>query len=316
MTMKRQEKDRPVAATMQAGTEAPSMVTTLTEYWPVRLIVYLGALMLVVILTKLLSMPFVPAPSSPTYEPLVTARNILQAAAMIAVYSFLVRKLEHRQVHETALRSAAPALLSGLIIGSGLIAAAYLVLYALGVADFRPGTGLTGLTTAILKPAVIGTLEELVFRVILFRVLQNMVGTLAAVVVSASLFGFAHLGNPGATPIAVAFLTVEMGVFFALVYAFTQNLWVVAASHMSWNFTLGFIFGSDVSGLESTSGLILTTFKGPALLTGGSFGPEGSVITLGVSLIAILVTVWLIARGHLWQPAKFELRENRLSAAV
>jgi uncharacterized protein len=291
-------------------------ISSLPRFWPVRLMIYLGAMVLVVILTKVASVPLVPAPSSPAYEPIVTVRNILQAAAMIAVYSFLVRKIERRNARETAIHGAGMSLLSGVAIGSGLIATVYGIMHGFGVAQFDTGNGLSNIVTAILKPAVVGTLEELVFRVILFRLFQSMFGTLAAVGVSALLFGLAHSANPGATPLALAFLSIEMGVFLALVFTLTRSLWAVAGLHMGWNFALGSIFGSDVSGLESSNAMIATTLKGPTFMTGGAFGPEGSIITLCVSIIAIVVTIWLIARRGAWQPLKWEMRASHLPDAA
>jgi uncharacterized protein len=295
---------RPQSATIR------SWLSSSHHFWPVRLIVYLGALLLIVVLTKLASLPLVPAPSSPTYEKVVTVRNLLQALAMIAVYTYLVRKLEHRNADETALRGSFISLLTGVVMGIGLIAITFLVLYGLGIAKFQPGVGLSGIATAILKPAVIGTLEELVFRVILFRILQHMSGTLIAVAVSSTLFGIAHWGNPGATPFAIAFLSIEMGVLLALLFVLTRSLWMVAGSHMGWNFALGSVFGSDVSGLETSSSILATTLQGPDLLTGGAFGLEGSIVTLGISLVAILITARLIVLRNLWMPAKIELRER------
>jgi membrane protease YdiL (CAAX protease family) len=227
---------------------------------------------------------------------------------MIAVYALLVRRMEHRNANEIAHRNAAPSLLSGVLIGAGLIGLVFIILSGLGVARFHAGTGLKGLTVAVLMPAVVGILEELVFRVILFRILEHIGGTLAAVVVSAGLFGLAHAANPGATPLAITFLTVELGVFLALVYTMTQSLWMVAGVHMSWNFMQGFVFGSDVSGLQPSSGIMRTSLDGPDWLTGGAFGLEGSIVTLGVSLVGILIVVSLIVRQKRWQPRKFELR--------
>jgi len=264
--------------------------------------------MLVVVFTRLVSLPLVPAASAPAHEAIATVRNLLQTVAMIAAYSFVASRLESRKVTETAIRGATTAFLLGLAMGVGLIVSAYVAMYGLGIAEFRAGTGVSGIVMAILKPGVVGTLEELVFRVILFRILQHMWGTFVAVLISASLFGLAHIANPGATPLAMTFLAVEMGVFLALVYVLTQSLWVVAGSHMGWNFALGFVFGSDVSGLESPNAMMVTTLRGSDLLTGGAFGPEGSIVTLVVSLVAISVAAWLIARRNLWQPAKFELR--------
>lgn len=283
-------------------------ILQLKQWWPARLVIYLGALLLIASLAKLVTNPFIPTAPSPMHEALATIRNVVQAIVMIAAYSLLVKRIECRQASEIDLAHAAKLLLGGPLIGAFMVVFIFAILLGLGVAHFQSGTGFEGIAIAALKPSVIGTLEELLFRVILFRILQHMGGTLAAVLVSSSLFGLAHAGNPGATPLAMAFLSIELGVFLALVYVVTRSLWMIAAIHMSWNFTQGFIFGSDVSGLDSSHSVLFTTLDGPALLTGGTFGLEGSIVALGVCLIPIVALLFHIRRRALWYPAKLEFR--------
>jgi membrane protease YdiL (CAAX protease family) len=283
-------------------------ILQLKQWWPARLVIYLGALLLIASLTKLVTNPFIPANSSPMHEVLATIRNVMQAIAMIAAYSLLVKRIEGRQPSEIGPAHAAKLLLGGAFTGSFMVALIYAILLGMGVAHFQSGTGFEGIAIGVLKPSVIGTLEELLFRVILFRILEHIGGTLAAVLVSASLFGLAHAGNPGATPLTMAFLAIELGVFLALVYVMIRSLWMIAAIHMSWNFTQGFIFGSDVSGLDSSNSILLTTLDGPDLLTGGTFGLEGSIVALGVCLIPIAALSFHISRRALWHPVKLEFR--------
>ena len=59
----------------------------------------------------------------------------------------------------------------------------------------------------------------------------------------------------------------------------TRSLWLPMGLHAAWNFTQGEIFDVPVSGL-SEHGLLNAKLSGPALLSGGSFGLEASVICL------------------------------------
>jgi hypothetical protein len=72
--------------------------------------------------------------------------------------------------------------------------------------------------------------------------------------------------------------------------------------HAAWNFTQGFVFDVNVSGIEE-HGLVEAKLSGPQLISGGSFGLEASIIAL---VIATGAGVWLVVlsvrRGTLVHP--------------
>lgn len=94
----------------------------------------------------------------------------------------------------------------------------------------------------------------------------------------------------------------------ALAYVLTRNLWLAISIHAGWNFTEGSIFGAQVSGSSEAHSLIKSSLTGPELLTGGAFGPEGSVISVGVCLLFATVLAILIVRRSGWQKLTFQLR--------
>ncbi len=94
----------------------------------------------------------------------------------------------------------------------------------------------------------------------------------------------------------------------ALAYAATRNLWLPIGIHMSWNFAEGSLFGAKVSGYSEAHSLLKTTLSGPELLTGGAFGPEASVVSVAVCLVASAVLATMIVRRHNWRKRKFQLR--------
>src|SRR5262245_47998187 len=105
---------------------------------------------------------------------------------------------------------------------------------------FRGGSpALPGVAVFI---AIAATLEELVFRCLLFRVVERTWGTGAALAVQAVLFALQHLENVqhGGPRDAVVMLAavIVTGLLWAGVFILTRNLWVAAANHAAWNFTI------------------------------------------------------------------------------
>jgi uncharacterized protein len=149
--------------------------------------------------------------------------------------------------------------------------------------------------------------EEIVFRGVVYRRLEERIGTTIALVVSAAAFGLVHAGNPGANWASTLAIALESGVLLALAYAATRSLWLPIGLHLGWNFTEGGIFGAAVSGGQF-SGLITATLAGPPLITGGAFGPEASLAALVVSLSASIALAWYAVRTGRWRPPRWRLR--------
>jgi hypothetical protein len=131
----------------------------------------------------------------------------------------------------------------------------------------------------------IGTLEEVLFRGILYRIAAQHLGTLLAAVASASLFAVFQLSNEGANVTTVLFVVI-WGIALAMMFSLTGRLWFPIFFHAGWNSAM-VILGTLVSGLDDFRryALLRTEMRGPAWLTGGSFGPEDSVIALDLTAL-------------------------------
>jgi membrane protease YdiL (CAAX protease family) len=150
---------------------------------------------------------------------------------------------------------------------------------------------LLGLTAAV------AAVEELMFRGIVFRLVEELAGTRGALVVSGLLFGLLHLVNPGATPWGALAIAVEGGLMLGAAYAATRSLWLAIGIHLGWNYAEGGIFGATVSGSgHGPAGLLTATLPGPAALTGGGFGPEASL--LAIVVCAVPTVLFLRAAGR------------------
>ena len=128
--------------------------------------------------------------------------------------------------------------------------------------------------------------EEISFRGVLYRLVEERFGFRWALGVSAALFGALHFANPGATLWSCFAIAVEAGVLLGVVFHVTRSLWTCIGLHMAWNFLEGTVFGSAVSGSGGKHSLLAATFPGPDWLTGGRFGVEASVLTVALSIAA------------------------------
>jgi CAAX protease family protein len=228
----------------------------------------------------------------------VLGAALLLAAALAGLYAWLVRTLEHRAVRELSPRPIQAA--CGIALGLGLFASVFGLLHLIGVARWQ-GLSARADVVPMLAAAIVAAVgEELAFRGALFRLLEERLGTGAALAASAAVFGLLHALNPGATILSTTAIALEAGVLLGAAYALTRNLWLPIGLHLGWNFTEGGIFGVAVSGGSAGTGIFSVSLSGPTLLTGGKFGPEASLVAVAVCLAAAIVLLVLTARKGHW----------------
>jgi membrane protease YdiL (CAAX protease family) len=217
------------------------------------------------------------------------------AALMIGMYRWVVRRTEHRSAAEVASAGAGSALARGITIGTLVVTAVIGIIAVLGAyrvdgwGSPAAAAGFLGLT------AVVVASEELIFRGIVQRLLEERVGTWIALAVTAALFGAVHLVNPHATLWGAVAVAIEAGGMLGAAYVATRSLWLPMGLHFGWNFVVGGIFGTEVSGNVAEQGLLDGATSGSTLLTGGAFGPEGSIIAV---LACTIITVALLRLAH------------------
>jgi membrane protease YdiL (CAAX protease family) len=252
------------------------------------------------------AVPHVPAESR---ENAAIAAEIVCATLLLLIYWASVRLLEHRRIGELAPQRAPANLLAGAAIGLGLFSAVIAALSAIGIAHvghFNSGQSLLGATDmAILS----GIGEELIFRGVVYRIFEEMFGSLVALIVSAAFFGATHLANPGATLTSGAAIALEAGVLLGVSYMMVRNLWLPIGLHFGWNFAESAIFGSVVSG-NAFKGLFATTMTGPELLTGGKFGPEASVVAVAICAAAAAVILVVAVRRGEWKTLHLAINDK------
>jgi membrane protease YdiL (CAAX protease family) len=165
------------------------------------------------------------------------------------------------------------------------------------------GFGLLPVAASLLLLLAAAIQEELVFRGMIFRLLERALGSWIAVILSALAFGALHILNPGATLVSTLAITLTAGVIMAAIYLLTRSLWWVIGLHLGWNFFEGPVFGAQVSGHSVYGGFFSASLTGPQAWTGGAFGPEaGLVAILIVGSVGLLLCIRAARQHRLVKP--------------
>jgi uncharacterized protein len=142
---------------------------------------------------------------------------------------------------------------------------------------------------------LVGIFEEFSFRGYLQSTLASGIGFWPAAIVLAAMFGALHLKNPGEAKSGAL-----MAAGFALVAAFslrrTGNIWFAIGMHAGWDWGETFFYSVPDSGLLARGHLLSASFHGPKWLTGGSVGPEGSLLVFPILLLLALAVHLMFPR--------------------
>ena len=230
-----------------------------------------------------------------------------ESVAIITVFlaAFIMSRIEKRRFAEYGIpsRGAFRGLFwRGVLWGLALESVEMVIIYALGGYSFG-GLALSG--AALLHYAVtwaigfvlVGIAEEFTFRGYAQFTLTSGMGFWPAAVLLSALFGAIHLGNPGEGWVG-ALSVMLFGLFACFTLRRTGNLWFAIGLHAASDYAETFIYSVPDSGMLAKGHLLNATFHGPKWLTGGSIGPEGSVI----DFVLFLLSFVLFAR--LYRPPK------------
>lgn len=223
--------------------------------------------------------------------------------ALLVTYLAGVRWIERRYPSELLDRAGFKEFAAGLALGFTLFTTLMLLLWIFGLYHPSGWGSVAPLAGGFLFALLTAIVEEILVRGLLFRLSEKLLGTWGALALTSILFGALHFFNPGATVGSSIAIVLEAGVLLAAAYALTRRLWLPIGLHLGWNFTEGSVFGMSVSGLKLKGSLITGTLRGPALLTGGAFGPEASIVAVVICLAtALLLLVRAVRLGRIEPP--------------
>jgi uncharacterized protein len=124
---------------------------------------------------------------------------------------------------------------------------------------------------------LVGLFEEFLFRGYTQFTLARGVGFWPAAIALSTVFGLVHLGNEGEHWTG-ALAAVCIAGFFCLTLRRTGTLWFAVGFHAAWDWGESFFYSVPDSGLPAPGHLLNSSLHGPVWITGGSVGPEGSIL--------------------------------------
>lgn len=179
------------------------------------------------------------------------------------------------------------------LLAVGLIAAAGGARWRGDAGDLADWVRAGGRTLWLL--AIPAAAEEALVRGYPLRAVAEATGPARALAFTSVGFALLHVANPGATPLALINLAAA-GLFLGALALRTGSLWWATGAHLGWNWALAFLVDLPVSGLEPVDAPLVSAIQsGPAWLSGGSFGPEGSV---GATVALLGAAAWVWRNGR------------------
>jgi membrane protease YdiL (CAAX protease family) len=228
---------------------------------------------------------------------------ITLAAMTLLAYASLFRIYEKRTISELSCHGIASNLGLGLALGAVLQALTIYVIFLGGSYAVVSVNPLSFILPPLAMAITTGICEEVLVRGVIFRIMEEGLGSYLSLAISALLFGALHLQNPNSSLVAGLGLAIQAGLLLAAAFIYSRNLWFPIAIHFAWNFTQSAIFGANVSGMGSSKTLVTSQIQGPSLYTGGEFGPEGSIQATLFCLVATALLLHLAHRkGRIIQP--------------
>jgi membrane protease YdiL (CAAX protease family) len=245
--------------------------------------------------------PLVPDRGSPLWVYLLTECEFLAAGVIPAL---VLSHFEGRRFGDYGLPRRG-AFGKNFWVGAvwGVLAITFLLLLMRGIGVFCfGGVALHG-TRAVKFAAfwgllflLVGLAEEFVSRGYSQFTLTQGIGFWPAALLLSAAFGAIHLQNQGEALIG-ALGAALAGLFWCLTLRRTGSLWFAVGMHASWDWSESFLYSVPDSGWIAPGHLLRSSFHGPPWLTGGSVGPEGSVLLL------VLIPILWVAFDRLY-PAK------------
>jgi len=240
---------------------------------------------------------------------------ILSSAAALATYIYLFRFYEKRKIEELSTSHFGRNSLIGFFTGFLILTVVILVMYigqAYTILSINPVSYLIPALAIGISSAIF---EEILFRGIIFRITEQKLGSVWALIISSSFFGFAHLVNNNSTLFSAIAITIEAGLLLGAAYIYSKNLWLPIFIHFAWNFSEGGIYGAIISGNGLNKSWISSKIEGHDLLTGGAFGPENSLQAVILGLVVGILFLWTANKQHkivkpYWRKQKIDNQED------
>jgi membrane protease YdiL (CAAX protease family) len=207
---------------------------------------------------------------------------------MLFLYRLYARWIEKREAVEISGTKSLPEWGSGFLVSFGLVGLVVLLMVLLGYYRIDRMDSPEILIEAFVFFGMGAFVQVLAFRLVLYRLAEELLGSWLAFVLIAVIFAIVHLGNPEAGVWSTVSLILGDVLLFAA-FVYTRRMWLVWGLHWGWNFFQDGVFGMPNSGITELVSWIRPVIQGPEWITGGNFGIETSYIAFFLSVVVGLV---------------------------
>lgn len=210
--------------------------------------------------------------------------GVLLALFIVKLYIFPIEELKlgftkHKLTRDLGI---------GWVYGMVLVGIGFIILYVFGQLEILGSDWESKVFFGFLALFLVQSFsEEVVFRSFLIPAIEQRLGTFAALNISSILFFVLHLSNPNASGLGMINLFFG-GILMGLLFLKYRNVWVPTGFHASWNFIQSTLLGFPVSGHDTYSYIELRE-TGHDYITGGPFGYEGSIISIAILIVSIVI---------------------------
>ena len=256
----------------------------------------------IIIINQLLILPLMPIFNDSLEEifSFSGTSNLVDEAFCLFLSIFLMTKISKLKIEQLGFTkdNIVFSYLKGALFGTLQIFTVFFIIFGLKAIDVYYVGNISILL--LIKVFIIfifqALLEEILFRGYLMPFFSKVIGIKFTIILLSFLFTCIHLFNPNLNVVGLVNVFLA-GVTFSLIYYYTGNLWIVGAMHTLWNFILGFIVGSQISGIITYNSVFFSIpVENKDLISGGVFGFEASIVTTIVELTISLFVIYLIKK--------------------
>jgi hypothetical protein len=271
-----------------------SKIGSFSQFPLVRIIIAFLFIFPVFILYKLFR-DFIVLPSPAEFRSYIQiAGAIFSFLLLLFAYRLYVKYIEKRKAPELFIKNSWTEFGKGFLITAILVCIVVTILYVLKNFRISEWNSNKFIVIDLFMKFLMGALiEEIIFRLIVFKLTEELLGTWIAFGIQILFFGFSHGLNENATIFTSFAVAIIGGVLYTAAFMHTRRLWIVLGLHTGWNFFQSGVFGMPNSG-SPYEGLIIPNVQGKEWITGGSFGIEASYIAI---LLCLFVGVCFLIKA-------------------
>ena len=231
-------------------------------------------------------MPFLVSIIAPSEIQEHAIKGLGSLIAVSVGYYLFVKFYEKRRVTELAINGL--EMLSAFLAGGLVISITTGLLFVLGYYQVVSTQPLDEVVFAVIGLTTQAIFGAILFSGIFFRIIEQKVGSQPALVTLSIALGLLNILVDGLNVMVLVSSIVINALWFGI-YIYSRNLWVVGLANGAW---LSAVFATGILDEHwRASAPIISSAEGSTIITGGTFGPEHSIITIlvvSISLLALL----------------------------